>query len=215
MNEQPPKLSILLATVIQRADLFAKLHDELQRQAQGKRVELVVACDNKEISIGKKRQNLLEAAKGDYVCYIDDDDWISPTYVDQILKALETSPDCVGFRIQCTMNGGAPQMAIASRRYPHWGDNQDGARFVRSCYHKTPHLRSIGLQVGFPDLRYGEDRIYSEGLMKHVKTESFIDSVLYLYRFRNEPFHAKYGIPRAAKMHKGINYGHVRKPFQH
>ncbi len=190
----PPRLSILLATVTNRASLFAKLHAEILRQCEGRPVEVIIACDAKEISIGRKRQNLLEQATGDYVAYVDDDDWLAPDYVDRILTALATSPDCVGFLISCTTNGGRPVMAKASMCYKQWGEGQDGYAHTRSCYHKTPHRRSIGLAVGFPDLRFGEDRPYSAGLMKHVKTEVFVDAVCYHYRFKTEPFHKKYGI---------------------
>jgi glycosyltransferase involved in cell wall biosynthesis len=189
-----PRLSVLLPTVENRAALFAKLHAELKRQSGGRSVELIVACDSKEISIGKKRQNLLEKAMGDYVVFVDDDDFVAPTYVDDILTALVSNPDCVGFLITCTTNGRNPQKAIASMRYKKWGENQGGYAHVRSCYHKTPHKREIALKVGFRDLRYGEDKPYSEGLMQHVKTEVFIPKVLYLYRFHSEPFAAKYGI---------------------
>lgn len=194
-----PRFSILLCTVQNRATLFAKLHAEILRQSEGKPVEVLVACDNKEISIGKKRQNLLTQATGDYCAFIDDDDFISPDYVDSILAALESNPDCVGFKITCTTNGANSQKAIASIRYSQWMEGVDGFAHARSTYHKTPHLRSIGLKVGFPDLRYGEDRPYSAGLMRHVKTESFIDKVLYHYRFRTEPFATKYGLHAGAQ----------------
>jgi glycosyltransferase involved in cell wall biosynthesis len=198
-----PLLSILMPTVQCRAHLFAALHAHVLAQAQGKPVEVIVASDNKEISIGKKRQNLLESAKGDYVVFIDDDDWVSGDYVDSILAALATNPDCVGFKIQCHMNGGNPQMASASLKYPKWGDNQDGFRFVRSIYHKCPHRRSIGLQVGFPDLRYCEDKPYSEGIMKHLKTEVYVDKVLYIYRFKAENFAMKYGFKQGEVRARG------------
>jgi len=189
------KLSILMPTVTNRATAFALLHAEVSKQSEGKSVEIIVACDSKEISIGKKRQNLLEQAQGDYVVYIDDDDWIAETYVDDILKALEQPFDCVGFRITCTTNGQNEQPAIASMRYKTWKENVDGYAHVRSPYQKTPVKRSIALKVGFHDVRYGEDRPYSMGLMNHVATEYFIDKVLYFYRYRtNEPFMQKYGI---------------------
>ncbi len=209
-----PTLSILLATVVERAALFAKLHAHLLKQAEGKPVEIVVACDNKEISIGAKRQQLLERATGDYVAFIDDDDWVADSYVDRILTALESKPDCVGFLIDCTNNGGPVRKAIASMRYPRWMEGKDGYAHNRSCYHKTPHLRSIALKVGFPDLRYGEDRPYSEGLMRHVKREEFIDAALYTYRFHHENFNKKYGIVNSRSL-KGVDFGHKRKPFQH
>jgi glycosyltransferase involved in cell wall biosynthesis len=204
------RFSILLATVENRKELFAKLHHELLRQAEGKPVELVIACDNKEISIGKKRQNLLMQAKGDYVAFIDDDDWIAEDYVDCILAALENSPDCVGFEIACTQNGRNPQRAIASIKYPVWTQWKDGYTYNRSIYHKTPHLRSIGLKVGFKDMRYGEDQVYSKGLMQHVRTMSMISKTMYFYRFRSENFAMKYGITKGVPRkhdHKGRPVG--------
>lgn len=198
-----PRLSILLATVLSRQNLFAKLLLHLQAQAEGKPVELVIACDNKEISIGKKRQQLLERATGDYVCFVDDDDWVSDDYVDRILAAIETNPDCVGFLITCTTNGRDPKKAIASLKYRQWADNVDGYHYVRSPYHKTPVRREIALKAGFPDLRYAEDKIYSNGILKHLKTEVFVSQVLYQYRYRNEPFNQKYGIVTKTVDYKG------------
>lgn len=189
-----PRLSILLATVLQRAALFAKLHAHLQAQAEGRSVEILVACDNKEISIGKKRQNLLEQAAGDYVCFVDDDDWVADDYVDRILAALEPSPDCVGFLITCTTNGKNPVKAITSMRYKEWGENRDGYAHVRTPYHKTPVKREIALAVGFPDLRYAEDKPFAKGITARIHTEVFIPHVMYFYRFNAEPFNKKYGI---------------------
>lgn len=209
-----PTLSICLPTVQNRAPTFAILHAEVLRQTAGKPVELVVACDNKEISIGKKRQQLLERATGDYVAFIDDDDWVSTDYVDRILAAVASKPDCVGFEIECRFNGGPPQSAATSIRYPRWADNQDGYRFVRSIYHKSAVRRDLALKAGFPDLRYGEDRVYSGAVMKLVKTEVFVPHVLYKYLFHHENFNKKYGIINARSM-KGVVHGHKRRPFQH
>lgn len=194
LPKPPPVLSILLCTVENRAVIFARLHAEVLRQSEGKPVEVLVACDAKQISVGKKRQNLLEQATGEYICFIDDDDWIAPTYVDDILSALKSKPDCVGFKITCTTNGHNEESAITSMRYSNWREDYDGYKHCRSIYHKSPHRRSIALKVGFQDLRYGEDRPYSMEVMKYVKTESFIDKVLYFYRFKTEPFMQKYGI---------------------
>lgn len=192
-----PILSILLPTISTRASQFARLEAHVRAQSDGKPVEILSECDNKEISIGRKRQNLLEKASGEWVVFIDDDDWVSDTYVDDILAALATGPDCVGFLIRCTTNGRNQRMAKASLQYREWNENVDGYAHVRSPYQKTPVRRSIALLVGFPDLRYAEDRQYSRGLVKHLKTEVFIDKVLYEYRFRSEPFAQKYGFTRA------------------
>lgn len=199
----PPRLSILLPTVSNRAALFAILHAEIKCQAEGRSVEVLVACDNKEISIGKKRQNLLESAQGDYVVFVDDDDWLAYDYVDRILKALETGPDCVGFLIECTVNGKNPTTAIASLRYKRWGEDEDGYSHTRSPYQKTPVKRELALKAGFPDLRYAEDRAYSAKLLAFLKTEVFIDKVLYFYRYSHENFGNKYGIVSKKTDYKG------------
>lgn len=195
-----PILSILIPTIISRAPEFARLHAHVHAQSVGKPVEILSQCDNKEISIGRKRQILLERASGEWVVFIDDDDWIADSYVDDILAALTSvpspGPDCVGFLIQCTSNGRHPRMAKASLKYKSWGENEDGWAHTRSPYQKTPVRRSIALLVGFPDLRYGEDRIYSAGLVKLLKTEVFVNRVLYYYRFRAENFSRKYGFVR-------------------
>lgn len=216
----PPRLSILLPTVTNRAALFAKLHEELLRQAEGKSVEIIVACDAKEISIGKKRQNLLLAATGEYVAQIDDDDWISGDYVDRVLDALESNPDCVSFQIECTFNGGRPKYAITSRKYPRWENDVDGYAYVRGVYQKTPVRRDLALKVGFPDLRYAEDRWYSDRITPLCKTEAVIPQVIYFYRFRSENFAEKYGMNQAAEAgrkkydHPKIDRNHKRRPFQ-
>lgn len=195
-----PRLSILLATVVSRAELFAKLEAEIRRQCEGKPVEIIIACDNKEISIGKKRQNLLNKATGDYICFIDDDDWIAPDYVDKILAALESSPDCAGFLFECSRDGKVYGTAKVSLKYRIWADNKDGYAHVRSPHHKVPVKREIALAAGFPDLRYAEDKVYSDKILPRLKTEVFIDEPLYKYRYSNkEPFHKKYGTKQVYK----------------
>lgn len=215
--DSQPKLSLLLATVENRAAIFALLHAELLKQAEGKPVEILVACDAKQISIGKKRQNLLEQATGDYVASIDDDDWISTDYVDRMLKAAEAGKDCIGFEIQCTFNDSKPVKACTSMKYKIWGEHEDGYRFTRSIYHKSGVRREMALKAGFPDMRYGEDKIFSQAVMRLVKTEEFIPHVMYYYRFKSEPFAEKYGLPRAMERRlvggKGIDLNHVRRKF--
>lgn len=204
-----PTLSVLIATVVGRAERFNKLHAELARQAEGHPVEILHLCDNKEISVGLKRQRLLEMATGEYVCFVDDDDWIAANYVESILRALGHKPDCVGFEIRCTTNGANIKRAVASMRYKDWCENRDGYAFCRSPYHKVPIKRSIALKVGFPDLRYAEDRVYSKGVTALIKTEIFVPEQLYLYRFSTEEnFFSKYGIKKKPKTdYKGRKIG--------
>jgi|688.fasta_scaffold18176_5 glycosyltransferase involved in cell wall biosynthesis len=188
------KLSILIATIESRAALFAELYLKIDRQ-KTQEVEILSEIDNKQISIGRKRQILLERAKGDYVVFIDDDDDVSMDYIDQILQAIKTEPDCVGMLIDCDMQG-VKRNAIASLKYNNWGENKDGFKYVRSPYHKTPVKRWIALKAGFPDKRFGEDYEYSMRLINSglLKTEVMVKSPIYFYRYKYENPKTKYGI---------------------
>lgn len=194
------KLSILIPTVEGREEKLQRLKSILVPQLEKVLneneeilVELIIAKDNKEISIGRKRQKLLEKAKGEYIVFIDDDDTISKDYVSSILKNL--GADAVGFLIDCYSDGVYTGRAKASRIYLDWADNVDGFRYVRNIYHKTAHLRTLALQTGFKDLRYGEDYDYCKRLAPLIKTENFIDKIMYFYQYSSaEDHNRKYGI---------------------
>lgn len=196
-----PVLSILIATTRDRREMFKLLYFEFHKQTQDKPVEVLYEEDNKEISIGAKRQKLLERAKGDYIVFFDSDDWPMPYYVDEILEALEQKPDCVGFLIHMTTNGKRPQVCCHSLQYPVWrGDGKikiDGYDYVRNVTHFNCVRRDLALQVGFKDLRFGEDRLYSDAVTQLCEIEVFINKKLFHYRYSNKvPHPVKYGFKK-------------------
>lgn len=188
-------LSILICTTTDRRPLFQKLYNELDRQAEGLPVEILFEEDNKQMSVGAKRQKLLLRAKGEYIVYFDSDDWPYSFYVSEIVKALESKPDCVGFEINMTTNGIKPQVCCHSLRYPVWKERVDGYDYVRSPGHFNPIKRDIAIRVGFKDMRFGEDHVYSKGVTRLCKSEIFIPKKLFHYRYSNSiPHKQKYGI---------------------
>ena len=186
-------LSILIATIDERRDQFIELK-KVFGKTEG--VEIVSACDNKEMSIGWKRQTLLEMAKGEYIVFFDDDDWPSPEYVTEILKALESKPDCVGFKIAYFRDGVNVGTCIHSLRNEFWCTQGD--LYLRNVTHFNPVKRELALKVGFNDLRFGEDQDYSNRISLLCKNEEFIDKFLFDYRFKScknrEEHNRKYGI---------------------
>lgn len=189
------KLSILIATTLDRREMFSTLHAEFFRQSFGKSVEILYDEDNKEVSVGVKRQRLLEKSKGEYIVFFDSDDSPCPTYVDDILYALCSGDyDCVGFLIHMTTNGQRPQTCCHSLKYKRWANGVDGYDYVRGVTHFNPVKRSLALQVGFKDMRFGEDREYSERLTPLCKTERFINKKLFHYRYTKQDHNERYGI---------------------
>lgn len=189
------KLSILICTIPERQPMFKELLNELTDQSKKCNTMVQICWDDSpkgSMTIGAKRNLLLNESLGDYVCFVDDDDKVAPDYIESILKAIEKAPDCVGFKIKCYIDGKEYD-AASSMKYD-WADNIDGFRYVRSIYHKTPVKRELALKAGFPDKSFSEDYEYSMRLKPLLKSEIFIDKFLYIYRYTYENPNTKYGI---------------------
>jgi glycosyltransferase involved in cell wall biosynthesis len=191
------KLAILIPTIESRKEQFNALRDRINKLIESNfdtSVQLISICDNKEISIGAKRQQLLEASDARYVVFIDDDDRIHDDYITDILSAISHQPDFIGFQIECSGTPGIT--ANVSNAYSDWADKVDGFDYVRTPYHKTPIKRDIALHIGFKDMRFGEDYDFSKRLKESglIQKEYHIDKVLYFYQFKYENPKTKYGL---------------------
>ena len=74
-------ISILIATISERSDLFKKLQDGLYTQIKDnkleKKVEIISICDNRTVKLSEKRNTLQRLATGKYFTHLDDDDELS------------------------------------------------------------------------------------------------------------------------------------------
>lgn len=192
-------LSILIVTIPEREMLFNKLLNNIldQRKEYGvKNVEVRVLFNNHKIPIGEARNNLLEAATKDYVCFIDDDDKIADDYVATIMKAINSpeigGADGYGFLLKYTetRNGvlAKVQMAHHSGKYARWETVKEGfmvgasvCTYKRTLNHLNPIRRELALQAGFTEKNFGEDHDYSKSLAPLIKTSYDIDKVMYFY----------------------------------
>ena len=102
-------LSILIPTLPERAEKFNKLFFDINFQIEMQNafeiVEVLIDEAPKGKSIGEKRNQLLQKASGEYVCFIDDDDKLSNDYIRLILKALQSKPDCLSLKGVITFDG--------------------------------------------------------------------------------------------------------------
>jgi hypothetical protein len=195
-------LSILIPSTPDRRDTLACILRELHAQALEMRYEIdkdfeiIILEDNREISVGKKRQMLLEMAKGDFVVGIDSDDFIAPTYLQDIISAIRlrgNDIDHIGFYERCNIDGELSR-SIFSIKHQKWGENTDGFDHVRCANPKSVIKRSIALSVGYEDLRYGEDRIFSESVTPQLFNEYMIEKELYYYNYVSTPHIDRYGL---------------------
>ena len=104
-----PLLTICIPSLATRAPLLARLLACLGRQPRAGDVEILIAVDDGQVTTGAKRNQLVAAARGAYVCHVDDDDLVAPDYLACILEAIEVHPgvDAVYVRGQRRIVDGA------------------------------------------------------------------------------------------------------------
>jgi len=176
------KLSILIAHLNEREYYFKRILSLLEYQLTSD-VEIVVESDDGEMSTGEKQQKLLEKAKGDYVCYVDEDDIIPAYYVSEILKAIESEPDCVAINGVVTLDEKDPHPFYHSITVDEWHTNDQG--HFRYPNHINPVKRELALQAGFENLRQAADHGFSNRLKPLLKIETIIEKCMYYYLWKS------------------------------
>lgn len=186
------KLSILVCRKPSRYEMWQKLYLELYRQIRpySKEVQLL-SSDRMSISVGEKRNMLLNDADGEYTCFIDDDDRISENYISLLMEGINKKVDCCSLKGVITTNGKDPhyfEHALKHNKY----ETVDGTifergdiRYLRFQNHLNTIKASIAKQFVFPDKNYSEDtdwatQIHKSGLLK---TEHYIPETIYYYDY--------------------------------
>jgi glycosyltransferase involved in cell wall biosynthesis len=178
------KFSILICSIKERDFMLDNLLYDLKYQTCPE-IEILTEIDNRELTIGAKRNKLLDRATGDYIAFIDDDDSVVEDYVEQILSAIESKPDVVGIKGNYMVNETYTGIFIHSIQYKEW-DCKAGNVFLRCPNHLNPVKRDLALQVKFPEINMSEDQDYSMRLFPLLKTEAMIKRPIYNYMKRSE-----------------------------
>lgn len=181
IKNESPLLSILVCSLIERKDIYlSKLLDNLQNQIVGKPVELLVLTDNAKRPVGTKRNDLLKLSSGKYVCFIDDDDRVSNTYVDDILTEIRNwSPDVVVFDAEITFNGTNGKLVKYGREYDYC---EKPEAYYRHPNHLMVHKKE-NITEFFKDIKTGEDDEWASRMLPRIVTQSRIDKTLYFYDY--------------------------------
>ncbi len=175
------KLSILIPSLSYRFEKLMKLISNLSKQRLDEN-EIIIIIDGGEKTIGEKRNILLEASSGEYICFVDDDDEVADDYVDRIMKGIKTKADHIAVGGIMTTNGQEPHEFKSSKDYV-WHE-EDGV-YYRGVQHLGAVKRELALRVKFPKISFGEDRVYSENITPLIRTEYQIKKPIYFYHYKN------------------------------
>lgn len=148
--------SILIPTMTGRdatlQRLLESIREKTTRIAPDLRIEISIYYDNKETSVGMKRQSLLQGAKGKYMSFIDDDDDITDAYIEDLVATIRGNHPVMRLRGQ-----------IAQFTFTHSLENKltdvmaRGEVFLRPPNHLNPMMTDVAKLISFGDAVRGED----------------------------------------------------------
>lgn len=192
-------LTICIPSVLGREKQFNELVKYLASESNPELTEIIHEVDNKEMTIGAKRNKLHQRAAGLFTMTIDDDDWLmggSISKIENIIKENSDSIDCIGYKELCIFNGKKVESSAFSLRYHDWDDNVDGFNHVRTPFFKTPIRTDIVKDTLVEDSRFGEDHAFARAIKPKLRTEYFMDEFVYIYRHNDEGqgHNERYGI---------------------
>lgn len=164
-------MSFLIPTIAGREASLVRLttmiHEKMGRIAPHLRYVIDTQFDNREMSVGMKRQNLLQNARGKYCAFVDDDDEITDEYVQDLVE---------------TIRGAYPVMRLRGRIHPYTFTHSlanslkspmaRGEVFLRPPNHLNPMMTDVAKMVHFKDAVRGEDldwtiRMARTGFLTH------------------------------------------------
>lgn len=180
------KLSILIPTIPKRAGLLKRLLNILNSQITNE-VEILTNSDDGRKTIGRKRNELIQQAKGEYIVFIDDDDEVTLDYIPLILNAIKKKPDVVCFSGWMTTNGQNRKDFYFSLNYPYSQVELKG-KFVYLRYpnHLCPMKRELVKDIPFDNISLFEDFNWATTIHKRqiLKKQVIIPEFIYHYIYR-------------------------------
>jgi glycosyltransferase involved in cell wall biosynthesis len=186
------KLSILICSHITRKPLMDRMVHHLDSQWRPG-VEILTTTNKDYTKRGKTRNKLLDAADGQYCCFVDDDDVVSDDYVAKILAAIDKKPDICGIMGQVIQLRYPPvtrdfQLSIQYPQIfslPIKGTERDLPVIRRFASHLCPIRTKIAQSIRFPEDNKHEDNGYSDRLkFCGSLNETIIDGTIYYYFYR-------------------------------
>jgi hypothetical protein len=187
-------LSILIPSIPSRQEKLSKLLDELiiQRNfihANWLLGEIEFVVDDSPsfidggLSIGQKRDSLVQRAQGRYLCFLDDDESIAGNYLQTLVRLTETKADVLTFRSLANLEN---YWCIVDMSLFNPGNEQTSPDYIclRKPWHICPVKSHIAKVHKFNDSNYGEDFEWMGRVLKACTSEAKSNAVIHMYNHR-------------------------------
>jgi hypothetical protein len=160
--------------------LLTSIREKMGRLAPALRYTIHLSYDNRETSVGLKREHLLQNSEGKYSAFVDDDDDITDEYIEDLVHTIQGEYHVMRLRGR-----------IGPYTFTHSIENllqspmAKGEVFLRPPNHLNPMMTDAAKHVHFNDATRGEDldwtiRLAKSGFLTHeYKTDD--SRIHYIY----------------------------------
>lgn len=179
-------LSILIPSIPKRNKRLKSLKRILDKQIKGEllaKVEIIIddspSVLDGGMSIGKKREKLVMQAQGEYCCFLDDDDEISPNYISVLLSLCEQGQHICTFRSFAKLEG---YWCLIDMNLENKENEQAFPGIVkRTPWHICPVRTEFAKNYLFQDSNYGEDWEWFSKVLVHCETQANSPAIIHQY----------------------------------
>lgn len=188
-----PDLSVLIPSIPERNGAAMILYHKLQSYVNdccNADVEILLFMDNKKRTIGEKRDQLVQAAKGEYLSFVDDDEDIFPEYIKEITSAIHSGNyDLIMYNSRASLGQNEFTVDVSL-------DNENEQHAVNGIMKRKPfHVccwrTFIAQSERFNKMNYGEDWDWCKRLIPKINSYYKIDKVLHHYKYDPNIQHAE------------------------
>lgn len=184
-----PKWSILVSTTPKRYNnCFLKIIFHLEKLVGDKPIEIIGLFDNYYTGTGSKRNSIIATAQGEYISFVDDDDWVDDSYVEKIWEAICQNPgaDSIYFNTLVKKPDGSSQEVRYDHTLPQdhkfFYDSEGRSQSVLKVPFTCAWRTSIVRDIPFEDTR-SQDIAWARLANKRISKFVYIEDPLYIYNF--------------------------------
>jgi len=184
-------LSILIPSIPERSHLLNKLvhnlHEQRNKLAQEHPtvggIQILVDDSKKFLeggkSVGQKRNDLVQQATGDYLCFLDDDDEIPFNYVETLVRAMAHGADIITFNslFKCDTYWSLIDMSLRNNNEEA---TPNGVTY-RNAWHICPMRSELAKKHQFSNINNAEDWDWMQRVLGGIFTEYKLNMILHQY----------------------------------
>lgn len=203
----PYDISFLIPTIPGREsglhNITSSIHEKMKRIAPDLRYVIDISFDNREMSIGAKRQKLLEGAKGKYLAFVDDDDEITDAYVEDLRECIRGGFHTM--RLYGRMKEYTFVHSLDVKLTDMMATRSSPPVFQRPPNHLNPMMADIARVIPFKNAVHGEDLDWTISLFKSNMLETQYTSdpsrIHYIYNLGARVVH-----PETISLQQNMSY---------